>query len=94
MACPVCGSTDLTEVNVRMKQASDLQQVVGSTWDARNMARCDECGVLYDHGFVSDEKDHQTSQSQDTTVTVNCSDCGSLNPHDQDTCSYCGTTLE
>lgn len=94
MACPVCGGTEFAEVNVRVRQESDLKQVVGSTWSGRNVARCDECGVLYDHRYAasgdSEDGDEGNRRGPDK---VNCPDCGSRNPGDQDRCSYCGSSL-
>lgn len=52
MSCPVCDSTDTKMINVRVSKDSDLKQLVGSTWDGRNMARCNGCGVLYDHRYA------------------------------------------
>lgn len=88
MACPVCGGTEVMEINVRIKQESDLKQVIGSTWDGRNVARCNECGVLYDHQYAESEADDQQSAE-----TMNCPECGSLTSRNRDTCSYCGTAL-
>jgi len=85
MPCPVCDGTDVTEVNVRVKKDSDLKQVVGSPWDGRNVARCDDCGVLYDH---------QLDERQRDSEPVNCPDCGSLNAGDRSTCEYCGADLD
>jgi len=61
-------------------------QVVGSTWDGRNMARCDDCGVLYDHRIAESEGG--------AVDQVNCPGCGSLNPGNRETCSHCGEQLE
>jgi hypothetical protein len=95
MTCPVCGGTDRKTINVRISRDSDLKQLVGSTWDARNMARCNDCGVLYDHRYVeSDGSDDGTEGSRTTPDTVNCPDCGSPNPGDRDTCEYCGARLD
>jgi len=85
MPCPVCDGTEHTEINVRMKKDSDLSQVVGSPWDGRNVARCDDCGVLYDH---------QLDERQGDVGQVNCPDCGSLNPGDRDRCEYCDADLD
>lgn len=49
MTCPVCGSSERKVINVRIAKESELSQVIGSTWGGRNMTRCNECGVLYDH---------------------------------------------
>ena len=92
MACPVCDGTDFDEVNVRVSQESDLKQVVGSTWDGRNVARCNGCGVLYDHRYAGDED--SADGSQRAPEKVNCPDCGSRIPGDLDDCSYCGSSLE
>jgi hypothetical protein len=91
MNCPVCGETDKKTINVRVKQESDLKQLAGSTWDGRNMARCNECGVLYDHRYANERDDGTGSE---VAETVNCPDCGSPNPGDRETCSYCGTSLD
>lgn len=88
MACPVCASTERTEINVRVKQESDLKQIVGSTWDGRNMARCDGCGVLYDHRYA------ESGDGEDTSETVNCPECGSPNAGDRAICSYCESELD
>lgn len=88
MTCPVCDGTDVTEINIRVKQDSDVGQIVGSVWNGRNMARCDECGVLYD-GQIADSE-----ENREAATKVNCPDCGSPNPQTQETCSYCGTSLE
>lgn len=87
MACPVCDGTDVTVVNIRMKEESNLKQLVGEPWDGQNMARCDECGVLYDHQLT--ERDAQAD-----TRKLNCPECGSRTDATSDTCSYCGTNLE
>lgn len=84
MACPVCDGTETTEVNVRVKKDSDLSQLAGSPWDGRNVARCDECGVLYDHQLEEGGRDAEP---------VNCPDCGSLNDAHRDTCEYCEADL-
>ena len=89
MPCPVCGGTDKKIINVRVEQESDLKQLAGSTWDGRNMARCNECGVLYDHRYADED-----GEESGTAKTVNCPDCGSPNPGDRETCSYCGTSLD
>lgn len=88
MSCPACGGSERTEINIRMKQESDLKQVLGSTWDARNMARCDECGNLYDPRFAAGE-----GGNSESTANVNCSGCGSLNPESEERCTQCGATL-
>lgn len=94
MACPVCGGTEFAEVNVRMKQESDLKQALGSTWDGRNVARCNECGVLYDHRHAeSGGSEDRAEGGPRAPEKVNCPDCGSRNPGDRDVCSYCGTSL-
>ena len=91
MPCPVCGGTDKRIINVRVKQESDLKQLAGSTWDGRNMARCNECGVLYDYRYADDSGDESGAAAANT---VNCPDCGSPNPSDRETCSYCDTSLD
>lgn len=88
MVCPVCGGTEMTEINVRMNQESDLKQVIGSTWDGRNMARCDECSVLYDHRHAN-----SGSENAQPAEKINCPECGSLTSQDQDNCSHCEATL-
>jgi hypothetical protein len=82
-----------------MQKDSDLEQLVGSTWDGRNVARCNECGVLYDHRFAEGGAEATSSDETATGATaadetVNCPDCGSPNAGDRDTCSYCGSSLE
>jgi len=88
MDCPVCGGSERTIINVRLSQESDLTQVVGSTWDGRNMARCDECGVLYDH-----RHDEPDSDSAPDAEKVNCPECGARTAAHRETCSYCEAPL-
>ena len=78
----------MMEINVRVSQESDLKQAVGSTWDGRNMARCNECSVLYDHRYA--ESGNENAQPAEK---INCPECGSLTSTDRDTCSYCETAL-
>ena len=92
MACPVCDETAKTVVNIRMQQESDLQQLAGSPWDGRNMARCDGCGVLYDHRFTEEDGACENGHGSLPPQRI-CPDCGSRVPGDQDTCSYCDATL-
>jgi uncharacterized Zn finger protein len=92
MPCPVCGGTERAVVNVRVSKDSDLAQVVGSTWDGRNMARCDDCGVLYDHKLAGSDGGGKKQRGQ-PSERVNCPDCGSLNPSTSDSCSHCGAQL-
>jgi rubredoxin len=95
MACPVCNATDVKLINVRVSRESDLKQLVGSTWEGRNVARCNECGVLYDHQYTeSDEPDGQAERSHRAPETVNCPDCGAPNSGDQNACSHCGSSLD
>lgn len=89
MDCPVCDESERTIINVRVSKESDLSKVVGSTWDGRNMARCDECGVLYDHRF--DEPDSGTVGDGQK---VNCPECGARIAANRETCSYCEAPLE
>lgn len=91
MSCPVCDGTDATTVNVRMAQDSDLQALVGSTWDGKNVARCDGCGVIYDPEVAGDDPDSVGSESEQVASgRVNCPDCGALNPPTVDECATCG----
>lgn len=88
MTCPVCGGSERMVINIRVQHDSDLSQVVGSTWDGRNMARCDECGVLYDHQYI--EPGSSDSQGESP---INCPECGSPNDATRDSCSYCDEPL-
>jgi translation initiation factor 2 beta subunit (eIF-2beta)/eIF-5 len=72
VTCPVCDSPEST--------------VISGSWDDRKIARCDECGTLYDHLYVDGAVDA-------TSETVNCPGCGSPNDGDRETCSHCGATL-
>ncbi|QSW98116.1 hypothetical protein [Haloterrigena alkaliphila] len=92
MTCPVCDETDVTVINVRIEQESDLTQAIGSAWDGRNMARCDNCGVLYDHQLATRESDGSSGERRESE-TVNCPSCGSPAPGDRDRCSYCDEPL-
>jgi uncharacterized Zn finger protein len=91
MACPVCDGTERTVVNVRMHHDSDLEQLAKSTWDGRNVARCDGCGVLYDHRHAADDDETVDGPPDET---VNCPECGSLTAAGRDTCSYCEAPLD
>lgn len=93
MACPVCGSTERKTINVRVQKDSDLMQVAGSTWDGRNMARCNECGVLYDHRYTDADGSGETEVDQGTPETINCPECGAPNSGTRDICSYCEEPL-
>jgi DNA-directed RNA polymerase subunit RPC12/RpoP len=78
----------MMEINVRVNQESALKEAIVSTWDGRNMARCNDCGVLYDHRYAgSGNEDAQSAEK------INCPECGSLNAQDQDICSYCEAAL-
>jgi len=94
MPCPVCDGTDHTVVNVRVPKDGDLEQLVGSTWDGRNVARCDDCGVLYDHRIASSGDGGDGAAQHGPSDQVNCPECGSLNPSTRDTCSHCGEQLD
>lgn len=83
----------MTEINVRISKDGDLKQLVGSTWDGRNMARCDDCGVLYDHRVAGSGADSTASQDQQPAAKLNCPDCGARNCQDRETCSYCEAPL-
>jgi uncharacterized Zn finger protein len=73
MSCPVCDSSTFTEIS--------------GGWRDRKVARCDECGVMYDHLFVTGDIEESSS------AKVNCPECGSLNAGDRDSCSYCDAPL-
>ncbi|AGN00569.1 hypothetical protein L593_03090 [Salinarchaeum sp. Harcht-Bsk1] len=92
MACPVCDSTETSTINVRVSKESDVSKLVGSTWGGRNVARCDGCGVLYDHQVAANGADADESQATDRSI--NCPDCGSPNPSNRANCTYCDSALE
>jgi hypothetical protein len=100
MTCPLCDATTYTTVNVRVQHESDAKQLAGSAWDGRSVARCDDCGVLYDHRVadsgdaVGDASDDASATGESSSQRVNCPDCGALNDGDLDACSVCGTRLE
>ncbi|WP_157231292.1 hypothetical protein [Halostagnicola larsenii] len=52
------------------------------------MARCNECGVLYDHQYLEDEATAGQRESP-----INCPDCGSPNPAERSSCTYCDEPL-
>ncbi|WP_435318978.1 hypothetical protein [Haloarchaeobius sp. TZWSO28] len=95
MPCPVCGGTEAETVNVRVPKQSAVSEFVGSTWDGQNVARCDDCGVLYDHR-IADATGTETNAGESTSFgePTNCPDCGSRNPPERDTCTYCDTPLD
>jgi hypothetical protein len=74
MSCPVCENSDFTEIS--------------GGWRDRKVARCDECGNIFDHLFVRGETEG------DPAAKVNCPDCGALNPGNQESCSHCDAPLD
>ncbi|PSQ47607.1 hypothetical protein BRD19_08905 [Halobacteriales archaeon SW_7_65_23] len=97
MACPVCDSTDKKIINVRVPTEKDPVQFLSfnNAWDGRHMARCNGCGVLYDHRFAASEGELDGEpRGLDPSEKVNCPGCGSLNPGSRDTCSHCGEALD
>lgn len=94
MSCPVCDGTDATMVNVRMSQDSDLAALAGSTWDGKNVARCDGCGVIYDPEVAGDDGDPVVQEFDEVASgRVNCPDCGALNEPTADECATCDVSL-
>lgn len=91
MACPVCGGTEFLTVNVRIQADSSLKKAINDGWEGRNVARCNDCGVLYDHRFV--ESGEAAGESEAAGGTVNCPECGAPNDAGRAECSYCGASL-
>jgi hypothetical protein len=95
MPCPVCDGTEATTVNVRMAQDGGVDELVGSTWDGKNVARCDGCGVVYDPEVAGDgAAGAATGDEPEGTAggRVNCPECGALNPPASDECATCGAS--
>jgi len=93
MSCPVCGRTEAATVNVRVSQNSDLAALAGSTWDGKNVARCDGCGVVYDPEVAGDDSDPVVREVDEVASGhVNCPDCGALNPPTADECATCNAS--
>lgn len=81
-------------VNVRMSRDSDLQALVGSTWDGRNVARCDGCGVVYDPEVAGDDSDPVVREGDGVAGgRVNCPEFGSLNPSTAEACETCDAPM-
>lgn len=88
MPCPVCDSSERKIIKIRPKRESDFKQAfLDGASAVRWMARCDECGVLYDHQLT------ESDDEREDVGTINCSECGSPNPETADSCSYCDARL-
>jgi len=85
MDCPVCDSSDRKTVLVTLPRERELTMLLGEASARQRMARCNECGVLYDHLLDEDESG--------VVERSNCAECGSPNPTEEASCSTCGASL-
>jgi DNA-directed RNA polymerase subunit RPC12/RpoP len=69
-----------------MERESGAREFVVEAWDGKNVARCDGCGVLYDHELRGGGAEADASK-------VNCPECGSRVVATDDECPHCGGAL-
>jgi hypothetical protein len=89
MTCPVCDSAERTMVYVESAPDSTIRALADNPGGTHKMARCDDCGVVYDHKLGE-----RQVGSTDPDEMTNCPECGSRISADSSTCSYCDASLD